>query len=92
MAPATVPGWPLGGAAVRPLQDGLSPGVEDAAAITALVAQDRSPMAMVHPQTLALTACGTGQTKGVESIDELAVADVLVQIVDEGKSMTVPSV
>jgi hypothetical protein len=56
----------LRGAAVRPLQDGPGPGIEDAAAVTALVVQDRLPVAVVDPQALPPAARGTGQAVGVE--------------------------
>jgi hypothetical protein len=46
----------LRGAAVRPLQGGPGPGVEDAAAVAALVVQDRLPVAVVDTQSLPLTA------------------------------------
>jgi hypothetical protein len=75
----------LGGAAVRALQDGPGPGVEDAAAIATLVVQDRLPVAVVDPQALPLAARGTGQAVGVEQLDEFAVAGILVQIVDQGE-------
>jgi hypothetical protein len=39
----------LGGSAVRPLEDRPGPGVEDAAAVAALIVQDRLPVAMVDP-------------------------------------------
>jgi hypothetical protein len=55
----------LAGAAVRPLQDGPGPGVEDAAAVAALVVQDRLPMAAVDAETIPLTAPGAGQPRGV---------------------------
>jgi hypothetical protein len=75
----------LRGAAVRPLQDGPGPGVEDAAAVTALVVQDRLPVAVVDAQALPLAARRTGQTAGVEELDKFAVAGVLIQIVDQGE-------
>jgi hypothetical protein len=56
----------LRGAAMRPLQEGPGPGVEDATAVTALVVQDRLAVAVVDPQASPLTACRTGQTVGVE--------------------------
>jgi hypothetical protein len=56
----------LSGAAVCPLQDGPGPGVEHAAAVTALVLQHRLSVAVVDPQSLPLTAPGTGQPVGVE--------------------------
>src|SRR3954467_8155941 len=72
-------------AAVRPLQVGTGPGVEDPAAVTTLVIQDRLPVAVVDPQVLPLTARGTGQPVGVEYLDEFAVARVLVHGVDQGE-------
>jgi hypothetical protein len=56
----------LSGAAVRPLQDGPGPGVEDATAVTALVVQDRLPVAVMDPQALPLATRRTGQTVGVK--------------------------
>ncbi len=55
-----------GGAAVCPLQNGPGPGVKDAATVTALVVQNRLPVAVVDPQVLPLAARGTSQTIGVE--------------------------
>ena len=56
----------LRGAAVRPLQDGPGPGVEDPATASALIVQDRLTVAVVDPQVSPLTARGTGQPVGVE--------------------------
>jgi hypothetical protein len=56
----------LRGAAVRPLQDGPGPGVEDATAATALVVEDRLPMAAVDSQSLPLATRRTGQAVGVK--------------------------
>jgi hypothetical protein len=56
----------LGGAAMGALKDSSGPGVEDAAAVAALVVQDRLPVAVMDPQVLPLTARGTGQPLGVE--------------------------
>jgi hypothetical protein len=75
----------LGGAAVRPLQDGPGPGVEDPAAVAAPVVQDRLPVTVMDPQVLPKTARGTGPPIGVEQLDELAVAGVLIQIGDQGE-------
>jgi hypothetical protein len=75
----------LGGAAVRPLHDGPGPGVEDAAAVAALVVQDRLAVPVMDPQVLPLAARGTGQAIGVEERDEFAVAGVLIQIGDQGE-------
>jgi hypothetical protein len=46
----------LRGAAVGPLQDSPGPGVEDAAAVTAPVIQDRLAVAVVDPQASPLPA------------------------------------
>jgi hypothetical protein len=75
----------LGGAAMRPLQDGPGPGVEHPAAVAALVLQDRLPVAAVDPQAVPLTAPGTGQAVGVQQLDELAVAGLLVYVVLQGE-------
>jgi hypothetical protein len=74
-----------GGAAVRALQDGPGPGVEDTAAVATLVVQDRLPVAAVDPQTLLLTAPRAGQPRGVQQGDEFAVAHVLVHVVLQGE-------
>ena len=42
-------------------------------------------MAAVNPQVLPLSAARAGQAVGVEQFDELGVAGVLVQIVDQGE-------
>lgn len=75
----------LGGAAVRPLQEGAGPGVEDAAAVTALILQDRLPVAAVDPQAVRLTAPRTGQPLRVQEFDQFAVAGVLIHEVDQGE-------
>jgi hypothetical protein len=49
----------LRGAAVSALQDRPGPGVEDTAAVTAPVIQDRLAVAVVDPQVSPLTARGT---------------------------------
>ena len=75
----------LGGAAVRALEDGPGPGVEDPAAVAALVVQDRLPVAVVDPQALPLTAPGASQPIGVKQLDEFAVARALVHVVLQGE-------
>src|SRR5262245_39133515 len=74
-----------GGAAMGPLEEGPGPGIEDAAAVAALVIQDRGPVAVVDPEPLPLPAAGAGQSLGVEQLDELAVAGVLVHGVVQGE-------
>jgi hypothetical protein len=71
----------LGGAAVRAPQEGPGPGVEDPAAVAALVVQDRFPVTVVDPQASPLTAPGAGQPIGVKQLDEFAVARALVHVV-----------
>ena len=75
----------LRGAALGPLQGGPGEGVEDAAAVAAPVVQDRGAVAAVDPQALPLPAARAGQAVGVEQFDELGVAGVLVQVVDQGE-------
>jgi hypothetical protein len=47
--------------------------------------QDRLAVAVVDPRASPLPAGGTGPAVGVERLDELAVAGVLVQVVDQGE-------
>jgi hypothetical protein len=75
----------LRGAAMRPLEGGPAPGVEGAAAVAALVVQDRLAVAVVDARALSLTAGGAGQAVGVEQLDQLAVAGALVQVVNQGE-------
>jgi hypothetical protein len=56
----------LTGSAVCPLEDGPGPGVEHAPAFTALILQDRLPVAAVDTEALLSAAFGTGQPVGVE--------------------------
>jgi hypothetical protein len=56
----------LTGSAVCPLKDGPGPGIEHAPASTALVLQDRLPVAAVDPQALLLAALGASQPVGME--------------------------
>ena len=73
----------LGGAALRPLQGGAGPGVEDAAAGRAAVVEDRGAVAAVDPEAVARAAARAGQALGVEQVDELGVAGVLVHQVGD---------
>jgi hypothetical protein len=75
----------LRGPALRPLQEGPGPGVEDAAAGPALVVQDWLAVTAMNPQALPLSALGANQAVGVEEFDEFGVAGVLIEIVDQGE-------
>ena len=68
-----------------PVQGGPREGVEDPAAPAALEVHHRGAMAAVDPQVLPLAAARAGQAVGVEQVDELGVASVLVQRVDQGE-------
>jgi hypothetical protein len=73
----------LGGAAVRRLEHRPGPGVEDAAAGGALVVEDRGAVTAVDAQAVPLAAVGAGQALGMQQVDELGVAGVLVQVIDQ---------
>jgi hypothetical protein len=75
----------LRGAAMGPLQEGPREGVEDPATAAALVVHEGRAMARVEPQTLPPRVAGAGQAAGVEQIDECGVADVLIEIVEQGE-------
>jgi len=75
----------LRGAAMRPLQGGSGPGVEDAAAVAALIVQHGVAVAVVDAEMLPLTAAGAGQPFGVEQLHEFAVAGTLVHVVVQGE-------
>jgi hypothetical protein len=76
---------PLARAAMGPLEDGPGPGVEHPAAVAALVLQDRLPVAAVDPQAVRLATRGAGQPRGMQQLDELAVAGILVHVVLQGE-------
>jgi hypothetical protein len=73
------------GAPLAPLKHGPGPGIEDAATGRALVIQDRLAVTTMDPQALLLAAPGASQTVGVEEFDELGVAGILIEIVDQGE-------
>ena len=71
--------------AMGPLEDGPGPGVEDAAAGLALIVQHRGAVAAVDSQALPLATAGAGEAVGVEQVEELGVAGVLIEVVDQGE-------
>jgi hypothetical protein len=73
----------LGRAALHPLQGGPGPGVEDATAGRAAMIQDRITMTAMDLEALAGMASGAAQAVGMEQVDELAVAGVLVEQVGD---------
>ena len=75
----------LRGPALRPLPDGPGPGVEDAAAGPALGVPDRRAVTAMNPQALPLSALGASPAVGVEECDEIGVAGVLIERVDQGE-------
>ncbi len=74
----------LGGAEMGPLPGGASEHVEDSAAALATVIDDRSVgVASVDVKALAGTATGAGVALGVEQVEELLAAALLVHQVDD---------
>jgi hypothetical protein len=73
----------LGRPPLHPLQGRPGPGVEDAAAVAALVIEDRVAMAAVDAEAVGGAAAGAGQAAGVEHGEELLVAGVLIHQVGE---------
>jgi hypothetical protein len=65
------------------LQGGPGPGVEDAAAPTALVVEDRGAVPSVDAEAVGGAAAGAGQPVGVERRDEPGVAGIFVHQVGE---------
>jgi hypothetical protein len=72
-------------AAMGVVEDGVGEGIEDAAAIGALKIQDRSAVAAMHTQAVALAAPGAGQAARMEQFQQLGVTLVLVHKVGDGK-------
>jgi len=75
----------LRGAATGPLQRGPREGVEDPATSAALEVHHRRAMAAVDPQVSPLPAARARQAIRMEQLDQLRVAGVLVQIIDQGE-------
>jgi hypothetical protein len=67
----------------HPLKGRAGPGVEDAAAVAALVLDHRGAVAAVDAEAIGGTASGAGQPAGVEHGEELGVAGALVHQVGE---------
>jgi hypothetical protein len=67
------------------LQGRRGEGVEDAAAVAALVVDHRVAMPAVDAQAVARAAARAGQAVGVEQGDESGVAGMLVHQVDQGE-------
>jgi hypothetical protein len=74
-----------GGAPLHPVQQGAGPGVEDAAAVAALVVEQGGAVAAVDAEAVAGAAARAGQAVGVEQLHELGVAGVFVQELDQGE-------
>jgi hypothetical protein len=75
----------LGRPPLHPVQDRAGEGVEDPAATAALVVEHRGAVAAVDTEAVAGAATGAGQTAGVEQVQELGVAGVLVEELDQGE-------
>lgn len=68
----------LRGAAASGVEAGAGEGVEDPAAVPALVIEHRIAFAAVHPQAILPLAAGTTQAPGVQLLDQPGVAGVFV--------------
>jgi hypothetical protein len=68
-----------------PLQGGPGEGVEDPAATAALEIHHGGAMAAVGPQVFPLPAAWALQAIRMQQLDELGVAGILVEIVDQGE-------
>jgi hypothetical protein len=75
----------LRGRTTHALQGGPGPGVEDPAAVAALVVEHRGSVAAVDAESVGLAAPGAGQATGMEQADEPGVACVLVHQMVQGK-------
>jgi uncharacterized protein YunC (DUF1805 family) len=74
----------LRGAEVGPLPGGVGVHVEDpAAALTAVIDDRGVGMAAVNVEAIASTTAGTGVAVGVEQVEELLAAPLLVHQVDD---------
>jgi hypothetical protein len=66
-----------------PLEGGLGEGGKDAVAGGAAIGQDRSPVAAMDLQVVAVAAVGTGQAVGMEEADEEFIASRFIhQVAD----------
>jgi len=64
-----------------PFEDGPGPRVEDPAAASALIIQDRMTMTSVDAQTSLLSTVWACQPIGMEDRQELVVARILVHVI-----------
>jgi hypothetical protein len=67
------------------LQGRAGQGVEDPTARPAAIVEDRGAVAAMDSQSIAYPAPGTGQAVGVEPMQELGVAGVLVHQLGDGE-------
>jgi len=72
-------------ATVRALQGRSGEGVEDPAAGAALIVEHRGPVTAMDGEPIGLLASWAGQPSGVEGIEELGVAGILVHQFDDRK-------
>ena len=75
----------LDGSPFGPMQGGAGEGVEDPPARPAAEIEDRGAVTAVDAQLVARTAPRAGQAAGVEPLDQLGVAGVLVHQVRDGE-------
>jgi hypothetical protein len=75
----------LGGPPMGLMEGGPGEGVEHPAAAVTAVAQHRGAVPPVHPQVVAGVAPRAGQPLGVEQVDKLLVAGVLVHEPGDGE-------
>jgi hypothetical protein len=75
----------LGGTPLDALEEGSSPGVEDAPAAATLVVQNRLAVSAMDAQVVPFSASWASQALGVEQFDEFGVASVLIEVVDQGE-------
>jgi hypothetical protein len=71
--------------ALGPLEDGAGPGIEDAAAMAALIVEHRGAVAAMDAESIGRATTGAGQAVGVQHRDEFGVAGIVVHQVGEGE-------
>jgi hypothetical protein len=71
------------GPASEAVEDRAGEGVEDPAAVAAAEIEDRGAMATMDPHAVALMTARAGQPLGVQPLDQLGVASVLVHQVGD---------